>query len=98
MAAVLWEEEKVGHFRRQHYSLHNGLTTPTVVRRQSSLTASFFSPSFLRRQESSDFAFVCRVTVMGFLVRSRDRAACAAGVSTFCRRLSHFSFAGPKEK
>jgi len=30
--------------------------------------------------------------------RSRQRAACAAGVSIGCRRSSHFSFAGPKEK
>jgi len=32
------------------------------------------------------------------LVRFRDRAAYAAGVSTFCRRPSHFSFAGPRTR
>jgi hypothetical protein len=39
---------------------------------------------------SSDFALR--------LSRSRDLAAYAAGVSNGCRRSSHFSFAGPKEK
>ena len=32
------------------------------------------------------------------LARYRDRAAYAAGVSTFCRRPSHFSFAGPRTR
>jgi hypothetical protein len=49
----------------------------------------FFS-SFLRKQESSDFALR--------LSRYRQRAAYAAGVSIGCRRSSHFSLAGPREK
>jgi len=32
------------------------------------------------------------------LARRRELAAYAAGVSIVCRRSSHFSFAGPKEK
>jgi hypothetical protein len=32
------------------------------------------------------------------LSRFRQRAACAAGVSNGCRRSSHFSLAGPREK
>jgi hypothetical protein len=36
---------------------------------------------------------------LGFwLLRCRQGAAYAAGVSIGCRRSSHFSFAGPKEK
>jgi hypothetical protein len=36
---------------------------------------------------------------LGFwLSRCGQGAACAAGVSIGCRRSSHFSFAGPKEK
>jgi hypothetical protein len=33
-----------------------------------------------------------------WLSRSRDLAAYAAGVSNGCRRSSHFSLAGPREK
>jgi len=67
------------------------------------------SSSFLRRQESSDFALgLCArplrtAFALGLCPRLRSRtprdlAAYAAGVSTACRPPSHFSFAGPKEK
>ncbi|MET3651923.1 hypothetical protein [Dyella japonica] len=41
---------------------------------------------------------VIAIPLPALLQRCRDLAAYAAGVSIGCRRSSHFSFAGPKEK
>jgi len=42
--------------------------------------------------------WLSRSRVIALMRCRRDRAAYAAGVSIGCRRSSHFSFAGPKEK
>ena len=39
-----------------------------------------------------------RLSPRSSILRYRDLAACAAGVSIACRRSSHLSFAGPKER
>jgi hypothetical protein len=74
------------HFFANYYQLQERTQCAMALRDGLSY------PSFLRRQESSDLA-------LDFLLgHSHQRAAYAAGVSIACRRSSHFSFAGPKEK